>query len=256
VSDQPLQRLLPGPAAETRPRDAYRDAFAADPADRPVVVVNMVASLDGRIAVDGRSDPLSSPADKAVFRLLRSMADVVLVGAGTARTERYGTVKVDDSAQAHRAQAGQEPVAALAIVSRSLELDWDSSIFTAPTRTPFVLAPDDAPPDLLARAEQVAAVIRSGIGEVDLAGALRVLRREHAVRRVLCEGGPTLNTRLMSAGLVDELCLTLRAAVVGGAATQVLAEGPPIAPARAELAGVLTSGDDLFLRYRLDGGAR
>src|SRR5258706_6627171 len=49
----------------------------------------MIASVDGAIMVDGRSGGLSGPADRLVFSVLRSLADVIVVGAGTARAERY-----------------------------------------------------------------------------------------------------------------------------------------------------------------------
>src|SRR5260221_14376763 len=53
------------------------------------VKANMIASVDGAIMVDGRSGGLSGPADRLGFSVLRSLADVIVVGAGTARAERY-----------------------------------------------------------------------------------------------------------------------------------------------------------------------
>jgi riboflavin biosynthesis pyrimidine reductase len=246
-----VQQLFPEPA-DVDIEQVYGDTLGAAPADRPHVTVNMVASVDGGTAVAGRSGVLSSPPDRAIFRLLRSLADVVLVGAETARAEGYGTVKADDEIRARRVARGQTPVAALAIVTRSLHLDWSSKVFTEATQRPFVIAPADAEVEALRAAEKVATVIHAGQGSVDLAAALRVLRSDHDVQRVLCEGGPTLNTQLASGGLLDQLCLTVSPKLLGGDSKTILAGSALDAPLNLRLASALLSDGELFLRYRLD----
>ncbi|MCW2572480.1 MAG: bifunctional deaminase-reductase domain protein [Frankiales bacterium] len=247
-----LQRIFPG-SGDVDIAEVYGGSLAPPHADRPHVTVNMVASVDGKTAIDGRSGGLSSPPDKAIFRLLRSLADVVLVGAGTVRAESYGTVKADDDVRAQRAARGQSPVAALAIVSRSVDLDWTSPVFTQPTHRPFVLAPADAPASALRAAEKVATVIAAGNGGVDLAAALRRLRHDHGVTSVLCEGGPTLNGQLAAGRLLDQLCVTVSPAVVGGDSKTILGAVDLPAPLDLSLASALLAGSELFLRYRLDG---
>jgi riboflavin biosynthesis pyrimidine reductase len=246
---QPLLSLLPA-HGETDVETAYADALGPALPDRPHVTVNMVASVDGHTAVDGRTGMLSSPTDKAVFRFLRTLADVVLVGAETVRAEGYGTVKASDEVRERRLARGQTPAAALAIVTRSLELDWSSKLFTQPTQRPFVLAPADAEPEAVRAAAQVATVIQAGTGSVDLGAALRVLRQEQGVGTVLCEGGPTLNTQLAT-GLLDQLCLTLSPDLVGGASKGILAAVGISAPIPLELHAALAAGSELFLRYRV-----
>jgi riboflavin biosynthesis pyrimidine reductase len=247
-----MQRLFPEPG-EVDIAEVYGGTLAPPHPDRPHVTVNMVASVDGKTAVDGRSGGLSSPPDKAIFRLLRSLADVVLVGAGTARAEGYGTVKAADDVRAQRAARGQTPVAALAIVSRSVNLDWTSSVFTEPTRRPFVLVPADAPTSSLRAAEKVATVITAGEGGVDLATALGILRRDHGVASVLCEGGPSLNGQLAAGRLLDQLCVTVSPAVVGGDSATILGAVDLPSLLDLTLASALLSEGALFLRYRLDG---
>src|SRR5262245_52892255 len=66
--------------------------------ESPWIRANFVTSIDGAATVDGRSGALGGPADHAVFEILRDLADVVLVGAGTARQENYGGAHTD----AHR----------------------------------------------------------------------------------------------------------------------------------------------------------
>jgi riboflavin biosynthesis pyrimidine reductase len=244
-----LQQLFPS-AGDVEIESVYDGTLGPTPDDRPHVTVNMVASADGGTAVEGRTGVLSSAPDRAIFRLLRSLADVVLVGAETVRAEGYGTVKASDDVRARRVARGQTPAAALAIVTRSLHLDWSAKLFTEPTQRPFVIAPADAEPEALRAAEQVATVIRAGTGSVDLREALRQLRQEHDVLRVLCEGGPTLNTQLAH-GLLDQLCLTISPQLVGGASKTILANVALDSPLDLTLSSALVAGSELFLRYRV-----
>src|SRR6266702_4430564 len=66
--------------------------------ESPWFRVNFISSIDGAATVDGSSGALGGPADHAVFPLLRDLADVILVGAGTVRAENYGGARTD----AHR----------------------------------------------------------------------------------------------------------------------------------------------------------
>lgn len=67
----------------------------------------MIFSADGAAAFGGRAGPLSCPTDQRLLRILRGLADVVLVGAGTARAENYGPVKLSDAARARRHHEGR-----------------------------------------------------------------------------------------------------------------------------------------------------
>src|SRR5438477_2331249 len=86
-----LRRLLPEPGEVTAEQATTGLRFGdLAPHDRPYLVLNMVSTLDGRIAIDGRSGPIGDEADRELFFGLRTQADAVMVGAGTVRTERYG----------------------------------------------------------------------------------------------------------------------------------------------------------------------
>jgi riboflavin biosynthesis pyrimidine reductase len=225
------------------PWENYTAAPRTPPADRPWVLANFVASLDGSIAVDGRAAPLSSPTDRAVFRLLRAVADVILVGAGTARTEGYGPVRLDDRGNALR---GDRPAPVLAIVTHRLELDFDAPLFHADLPI-TVVTRTDADPARLERASEVADVVTAGVGAVDLAGALRQLRGR-GVETVTCEGGPHLLRDLLAADLLDELCLTI-SPMVGGDPVRLLPDEPQPPLRRFALDSVVRSDDELLLRY-------
>lgn len=218
------------------------------------VLANMVAGLDGTAAVAGRVGALSHETDATLFRLLRSVADVVLVGAETVRREGYGPVVLPDDRRADRVTAGRPATPPLAIVTRSLRLDWDSPLF-APVdgaSAPVVVTCGSADAALLERARGVARVVVSGDEEVDLGGALGQLRSlGHEV--VLCEGGPTLLGQLAAEGLLDELCLSL-SPMMGGDPLPVAITPVDGGATAFELCHVAADRGTLFLRYEVTHG--
>lgn len=209
----------------------------------------MVAGIDGSTAIDGRVRDLSSPTDRQLFVDLRSVADVVLVGAETARRERYGPVVLSEERRQHRLDQGKPAVPRLALVSRSLDLDDASRALEAGDggAPAIVVTCEASPADERERLAERTDVIVAGTDRVEPLVALRALR-ERGVDVVLCEGGPSLLGDLLADDLVDELCLTL-APVVGGDPLPVAVMPGTADVARAQLAHVLRAGNDLFLRY-------
>jgi riboflavin-specific deaminase-like protein len=186
------------------------------PQGRPFVRVNMVTTLDGAIALGGRARVISGPADRSLFFVLRSLADIVLVGAATVRAENYGPVKLSEDVQQARLGRGQSPLPRLAVVTHRVDLDFGSRLFVGSSQRPIVIAPEGADPRALAEARLVADVVAAGTETVDLASALASLG-DQGIRHILCEGGPTLNESLVEASLVDEFCLTFSPKLAPGA---------------------------------------
>lgn len=213
---------------------------------RPWVMLNMIASVDGAIAVDGLSGGLGGPGDHAVFSTLRGLADVVLVAAGTARAERYRPARPDEETRAARRARGQSDAAAIAVVTRSLDLDLDSELFVEGVGTTVVTTADADAGALRAVAER-AAVVTAGQRHVDLADAIAALADRHGPL-VLAEGGPRLNGALMEADVVDELCITVSAMVLGGDGGRMTAGGHHD-PRRYSLERAVAHDDLLFTRY-------
>ena len=245
-----MRHLQGRPAEPSDVEAAYIDLARRRGPGRPYVFVNMVASADGAISVEGRTAALSTEADRFVFHYLRSLADVILVGAQTVRAERYGPPRIPDDRQAERKERGQDPVPRIAVVTGSLDLDWSSRLFTESPTRPIVLTTTDAKPEQVAEARRVADVVQAGERRVDLPAALVELHHG-GVGSVLCEGGPTLNGVLAAGDLVDELCLTVSPVLVGGdVATGLLGHVrlPDLVP--MSLVHALEEDGDLFLRYR------
>ena len=169
----------------------------------------MVSSLDGKATLDWRTKGLSSDLDRRVFHLLRSQADAVMVGAGTVRAERYGRITKSDELRQIRVNEGLVPDALAVVVSGRLDLPADLPLLNEPDQKVVIAtASEDTIPGVKGDVEY------ARVGD-DLPRLMAYLQERHAVRSVLCEGGPTLNSFLFAANLVDELFLTLTAKVLG-----------------------------------------
>lgn len=227
--------------------DLYR--VLPPPAGRAHVRSNFVSSLDGAAELDGTSGALGGEADRAVFATLRQLCDVVLVGAGTARTENYGGVVVSQPRQAERVRTGQAAVPPVAVVTASLDLDPEARLFGGAEVRPIVLTCAAAPEARKAALRAVADVHECGDKVVNPTLAVAQLV-ELGLPRVLTEGGPRLHAQLAAAGLLDELCLTVAPVLAGPGRTSVVAGDPWPAPTGFHLGHVLAADDFLFLRYR------
>jgi len=237
-------------------RDALAPYTAVDrrpPEGRPWVTAHMVAGLDGCTTVGGRVGALSTAPDQALFTDMRTLADVVLVGAGTVREEGYGPVRLSPERSAARTDRGLPPTPPVAVVSRSLEIDWGLPVFAqAPTHAPtLVVTCASAPADRLALAREHAQVVLAGEDAVEPGRMLAELS-DRGAAMVLCEGGPHLLGQLVAGDWVDELCLTMSPKMGGDPLpVAVFGRGDPLRS--FTLAHVLRDDETLFLRYERSG---
>lgn len=208
----------------------------------PWLRTNFVSTQDGAATgADGLSGSINNAADKVVFDLLRSLADVILVGERTARAEGY---------RAPRATEGTAPL--LAIVSNHANLP------------PHLLAPDadrcrvvlitctGAPAARLDAARLALGddnVWTFGDERVDLAQA-KVALAHGGWPRILCEGGPSLNAALLAGGLVDDLAQTFVPSLVAGGYPRI-AHGPEI-DVRITLRHLLEANSTLLGLWRVE----
>jgi 5-amino-6-(5-phosphoribosylamino)uracil reductase len=235
-----VRPLPPDPAGLA---DAYRVAPGRH------LRVDFITSLDGAISVDGRSGGLGSDGDRRVFRTLRALADGVLVGAGTAAVEGYRPVLADSAVGRLRAELGRTPVAPVVVVSRRASLSPSDQLVTEAVDPTVLVTCTAADPDR--RAALTAAgveVLVCGDDDVDLPAALEALAGR-GLEQLVCEGGPALFQAALTAGVVDELDLSVSPVLVGRGPGLLPIELP--APVRAELVQVLTEDAVLFTRYAL-----
>lgn len=226
--------------------DDVRDAYPW-PAGRPWVRAMMVTTLDGAAAgPDGLSGSISSAVDKAVFNAVRRLAGAVLVGAGTIRAEKYAPMRAKPEDAESREAAGLAPAPVLAIVSGSLDLDFDSRLFAESTMRPVVITGADPDPERAARAREHCDLVATGEARPGPASVLRVLA-ERGLTHVVCEGGPTLLESLVDADLLDEADITLSPTFAGTAETPRTSGLTAVAGFR--LAHVLQAESFLMCRY-------
>jgi riboflavin biosynthesis pyrimidine reductase len=219
-------RLLPDRAADLMAHDLAAAMPGSPPAGRPFLLVNMIATADGRATIAGRTGPIANRADYELFHALRTRVDAVMVGAETVRVESYGPM---------------EPLAVL--VTRTARVPADVGLLRAPENRVLVLtpSPDATLPPCAARVSYLRAPLAEGV---------RRLRSEHGVRSILCEGGPQLLGDLVRAGLVDELHLVIATKLAGGENPITILTGPaPEPPLDLSLVSLHESGGYLFLRY-------
>lgn len=199
--------------------------------------VNMVTTIDGKSVSGERSEPvadLGSDLDHATMRQIEEAADAVMIGAGSLR-----------------ATAGLHYPARLArfVVSSTGRLDYSAPFFTATDARGWVVTNLTGEKEVAGRAH----CLVTGEGEVRLGEALRRMRVEMGVERLLVEGGSELNASLLKLDLVDELFLTLSPLVKLGRSTPTYADGEAL-PRRGMLRFSLVSaqprGDEVYLRYK------
>ena len=221
-----FQRLFPDRAGDLTAADVAAAVPEAPPDDRPFLLVNMIATADGRATIAGRTGPIANRADYELFHALRARVDAVMVGAETVRVESYG------------------PMEALAVlVTRSVNVPPDVGLLKAPGNRVVVLtpSPDRELPPCAAQVSYLRGTVEEGV---------RRLRGELGVRSLLCEGGPQLLGDLLRAGLVDELHLVLAPKLAAGADPLTIVTGAALdPPAELRLLSVHESGGYLFLRY-------
>jgi riboflavin-specific deaminase-like protein len=234
-----------GPTSPEELASGMRLAELAPPG-RPWLGLNMVSSLDGKATIEWRTKGLSSELDRRLFHHLRTQADAVMVGAGTLRAERYGRMTKSEELREKRVAEGLASDPLAVIVSGRLDLPADLPILNEPEQRVVIATGSDATLSGLG-----AQVEYARVGD-DLPRLMAYLRETHGVRSVLCEGGPTLNSYLFAAGLVDELFLSLSPKVAGGAAALTIVAGRALVePAELELVSVAEDDGDLFTRWRL-----
>lgn len=222
---------------------ALERSYAYPSTGRPWLRTNFVSTLDGAAYdVDGRSGTLGGAADTRVFALLRSLADVIIVGAGTARAEGYQPVTVEEVDADLRARLGLAPIPPIAVVSRSLDIPAG---LLAPGQ--FVITTADAPPIQLEQLRERVGVIAVGDGEIDWPAVFAHFARL-GLNRLLCEGGPTLHGRLVELDLVDELCLSIAPILAAGTAPRVAHSLVPVTHDMA-LGHSITVDDLLLTRW-------
>jgi len=228
-----FRALLPEAAADLTADDLAAAIPAPPPPDRPFMLVNFIATADGRATIAGRTGPIANRADYELFHALRRRVDAVMVGAETVRVEGYGPME-----------------ATAVLVTRTARVPAEVGLLEAPENRVVVLtpSPDARLPPCAAQVSYLRAPLAEGVHR---------LRSELGIESIDCEGGPHLLGDLLRAGLVDELHLVIATKLAGGKDPIPVVSAPELAPPlELELLSLHESGGYLFLRYAVSPGAK
>jgi riboflavin-specific deaminase-like protein len=218
-------------------------------------------TADGKIATANRQvSSFSSRRDQALLMELRSEADAVMAGARTVDLNRITLGPGSAKYRRRRLRRGLAEHSVRVVVSGAGTLDPRAAIFRAKGSPLIILAGGRASRRRLERLRRLADQVKVfGARELDFVAALRWLRRTWGVKRLLCEGGGTLNDALFRAGVVDELHLTVCPKVFGGKDAPTISDGLGMGgldqAVRLRLKSARRSGAELFLVYRVVGSA-
>lgn len=207
--------------------------FPRPPAGRPYITSNFVMSLDGRASfreLPGRTgghEVSRSAEDRWLMDLLRAHHDAQLMGASTLREEpgkdacKWDFGIDDEELRTYRYEKLKLRQQTVIILTASGDVDISLPVFNSPRVEAWLLTSAQGEKNLQLRQkatsrEKMIKVISVGDGKwIDLAAAVKILRRQHSIRTMLCEGGPTVYSQLLRARLIDEDFRTLALQVLG-----------------------------------------
>ncbi|WP_331735541.1 dihydrofolate reductase family protein (plasmid) [Streptomyces althioticus] len=246
-----MRRLLPDPMqapADPRARARWLAQEYAVP-EGLWVRANMISSLDGASSVAGRSGGLGSRADEALFAITRALADVIVVGAQTARSEFYGPAEPHPYLADARVALGRPAAATMAVISA--RLDISPALLEQPAvpgSDTVVITTRSAPADARRRVEEHGIeVIEAGENVVNPSQLVDVVKGK-GFESVLLEGGPNLLGQFHHARILNEICLTISPRIVGGESSRILLSDEDVRDLR--LVSLLEDEGFLFTRYQ------
>jgi riboflavin-specific deaminase-like protein len=217
----------------------------------------MAMTADGKIATANRLvSSFGSRRDREHLLQLRATADALMAGARTVDSNPVTLGPGPAKYRRLRLRRGLAEFNLRIVVSRSGSVNPNAKVFQRGFSPIIILTTRRAPANRLKRLRAVAAAVKvCGMKQINFRSALRWLRREWGIKRLLCEGGGELNDALFRAGLVNELHLTVCPKIFGGRAAPTIADGLGAGSlaraARLELQSARRHGEEMFLVYRV-----
>ncbi|MGC3991335.1 MAG: dihydrofolate reductase family protein [Chthoniobacteraceae bacterium] len=224
------------------------------PKDRPYILANFALTADSRISTRSRTPSVfSSPLDKRRLSAIRAVCDAVMAGHGTVKADNMSMGLSDPARRAERVKRGQSELPVRVIFSNSGRIDPALKVFQSQIAPTVIFSTTRMPKKNRQALEKLAEVYCFDDRQVDLPTAMQILRREHAVKSIVCEGGAFLFRSLLEQQLLDELYLTLCPLIFGGTDAPTLTgpAGDFLSQSRtAKLLSMEVNGQECFLRYQ------
>ncbi|MBN39850.1 MAG: hypothetical protein CL457_04225 [Acidimicrobiaceae bacterium] len=214
----------------------------------PWIMLNMISSKNGLATLNGTSGALGGPMDKALFRTLRGLSDVILVAAGTVRAENYSAPVISDRMTQIRSSQNRSPLPTIAVVTNSLNLDPDSPLFSSPNYRPAILTSKTGRNKGALPLFKNTDIFQIGESLVDLKAAIPTLAEAYGPV-ILVEGGPNLNQQLVDLDLFDEFCITISPRYSSDPQSQIVTTAESYQAGKVILDRELVVGDFTFKRF-------
>ena len=221
---------------------------------RPFVFINAAMSADGKIStVERRQVRISGARDLERVDALRAGSDAVLVGIGTVLADDPSLTVKSERLRAERRKAGKDENPIRVVVDSRARTPLNAEILNKGVGRRLVAVSKRAPMERVKALEQKADVVICGESKVDLRKLLSILYDDYGVRRLMVEGGATLNWSLLSQGLVDELYVFVGNMIIGGANAPTLVDGEGFVDnfLKLELLSVERLDDGVLLKWRV-----
>ena len=183
---------------------------------RPYVILSAAASLDGKIATKSGDSRFSSGKDKTRVYRLRATVDAILVGKNT--------VKRDDPILTVHQVKGKNPIRI--ILDSRATISTKSRIIKTCSKIPTIIAVSKKAPNknLENLRKFPLKIIVSGNNIVNIKKLLKTLWKLK-IRKILVEGGGTVNWEFVKQNLFDEIIVTITPFLVGGKDAVSIIEG-------------------------------
>lgn len=227
----------------------------------PFVYLNVATTADGKLAPTNRHFiPFSSKRDQELLIELRTRCDAVMAGARTVDSVPVNLGPGGKKYRQMRIRNGLSEYNLRVVVSGSGSLNPRAEIFKRKFSPLIVLVTERAGKARIARLRKLGAIVQAfGDKALDFTAALRWLRKEWDVKRLLCEGGGGINGALFQENLVDEIYMTLCPTIFGGRDAPTMADGIGIESLKNATALKLKSstriGDEMYLVYTVQRAA-
>jgi 2,5-diamino-6-(ribosylamino)-4(3H)-pyrimidinone 5'-phosphate reductase len=214
---------------------------------RPFVVLNAAISVDGKIATFTGDSRMSSPADMRRVHRLRASVDAIMVG--------LRTLLVDDPKLTVKFFKGRTPYRI--VVDSKAQTPLSSYVVRTAKNTPTIVAVTSAAPKKRIQTLREKGITVLVCGKGPLVSPKVLLRRltTLGIRKILLEGGGSLNWSMLSNGLVNEVSVAITPRILGGADAVSLVEGKGSALVRdgvkLKLLNTGRYGPDLVARYKV-----
>ena len=221
---------------------------------RPFVFATFAMTADGKVTTRNLAPvDFTSREDKLHLFRQRALADAVLIGYTSLKRDNV-RLGIPGDLQLARSKRKKTPTPLRVIVSNKGSIDSRLKVFQSTSSPILIFSTTRMPKKSQAALSEKATLHLTESDKVDLGAMLKMLHSKYNVRRLACEGGPTLFRALLERDLVDQLNLTITPYMFGGAKAPTLTglskEFLP-SSVHCSLIDTRTIGDECFLTYRI-----